>query len=62
MPHVETVTATESYRERCEERVAVFASDERTVIAVADGAGGVGAGDIATDGFCNYGNEIECLQ
>lgn len=49
MPHVETVTATESYRERCEDRVAVFASDERTVIVVADGAGGVGSGDVAAE-------------
>jgi PPM family protein phosphatase len=49
MPHVETITATESYRERCEDRVAVFASDERTVIVVADGAGGIGAGDVAAE-------------
>src|SRR6186997_2050497 len=49
MPHVETVTATESYRERCEDRVAVFTFDERTVIVVADGAGGVGSGDIAAE-------------
>lgn len=47
MHHVETTTATESYRERCEDRVAVFRSEERTVIVVADGAGGVGSGDIA---------------
>lgn len=49
MPHVETVTAIESYRERCEDRVAAFASDERTVIVVADGAGGIGSGDVAAE-------------
>ena len=47
MPHVETVTAVAAYRKRCEDRVAVFASEERTVIVVADGAGGIGFGDIA---------------
>lgn len=47
MPHVETITAIESYRERCEDRLAVFAARERTVIVVADGAGGIGAGDVA---------------
>ena len=49
MPNVETVTATESYRERCEDRVAVIAHDDRTVIVVADGAGGVGSGDLAAE-------------
>jgi serine/threonine protein phosphatase PrpC len=49
MPHVETVTAIESYRERCDDRVAVFGVDERTVIVVADGAGGIGSGDIAAE-------------
>jgi PPM family protein phosphatase len=49
MPYLETVTATESDRERCEDRVAVFTSDERTVIVVADGAGGVSSGDIAAE-------------
>lgn len=49
MPHVETVTATESHRDRCEDRVGVFTSDERTVIVVADGAGGIGSGDIAAE-------------
>ena len=49
MSHLETVTATESYRERCEDRVAVFTRDDRTVIVVADGAGGVGSGDFAAE-------------
>jgi len=37
----------EAYRERCEDRVGVFETKDRTVIVVADGAGGMGAGDIA---------------
>jgi serine/threonine protein phosphatase PrpC len=49
MPNVETVTATESYRDRCEDRVAVFDADHRTVIVVADGAGGIGSGDVAAE-------------
>ncbi len=49
MPNVETVTATESYRDRCEDRVAVISHDDRTVIVVADGAGGVGSGDFAAE-------------
>ena len=49
MPHVETVTAIEKYRERCEDRVGVFSSAERTVIVVADGAGGIGSGDVAAE-------------
>lgn len=47
MNSFETVTATQAYRERCEDRVAVFAHDARTVVVVADGAGGTGAGDVA---------------
>jgi serine/threonine protein phosphatase PrpC len=35
------------YREKCEDRIAVFNDDDRLVIVVADGAGGVGSGDIA---------------
>ena len=49
MAHVETVTATESYRDRCEDRVHVITYEDRTVIVVADGAGGVGSGDIAAE-------------
>ena len=49
MPHIETVTALQAYRERCEDRVAVFTSDDRTVIVVSDGAGGFGSGDIAAE-------------
>lgn len=43
----ETVALTQAYRERCEDRVAVFTHQERTVVVVADGAGGTGAGDVA---------------
>lgn len=49
MAHVETAFAIESYRERCEDRVTVFAAEERTVIVVADGAGGIGSGDVAAE-------------
>ena len=47
MSPFETVSATQAYRERCEDRVAVFTCQERTVVVVADGAGGTGSGDIA---------------
>ena len=43
----ETLIATQAYREHCEDRVAVFTAQERTVVVVADGAGGTGAGAIA---------------
>jgi len=49
MPHVETVTATEAFRDCCEDRVAVFDSADRTVIVVADGAGGAGSGEVAAE-------------
>jgi PPM family protein phosphatase len=47
MSPFESVFATQAYRERCEDRVAVFATESRTVIVVADGAGGTGAGESA---------------
>lgn len=47
MNSFETATATQAYRDRCEDRVAVFSAASRTVVAVADGAGGMGAGDVA---------------
>ena len=47
MSPFETVSATQAYRERCEDRVAVFTHGDRTVVVVADGAGGTGAGDVA---------------
>lgn len=49
MTRFETIHLTESYRERCEDRVAVFHHEDRTVIVVADGAGGVGCGDLAAE-------------
>jgi serine/threonine protein phosphatase PrpC len=49
MPYIETATATESYRNRCEDRAMVFHAEQRTVIVVADGAGGVGSGDLAAE-------------
>lgn len=47
MSPFEAVSAIQAYRERCEDRVAVFNHDARTVVVVADGAGGTGAGDFA---------------
>ncbi|QDU55469.1 PP2C family serine/threonine-protein phosphatase [Aeoliella mucimassa] len=49
MSHFETTILVEAYRQWCEDRVAVFEAGERTVIVVADGAGGIGAGDIAAE-------------
>ncbi len=39
----------EAYRERCEDRVEVIANDDRTLVVVADGAGGTGDGHIAAE-------------
>lgn len=47
MSHIEVVHAVEQYRERCEDSVGILQFEQRTVIVVADGAGGVGAGDLA---------------
>ena len=49
MPAFETAFVTEKYRKRCEDRVQVFNDEQRTVIVVADGAGGVGSGDVAAE-------------
>ena len=49
MPYFETVTATEASADRCEDRTAVLEFEERSVIVVADGAGGIGSGDIASE-------------
>jgi hypothetical protein len=47
MIRFETAQATAAYRNPCEDRVAVIQDRERTVIVVADGAGGIGNGDQA---------------
>lgn len=49
MPKFETVHASKAYRDSCEDRIGVFAYDSRTVIVVADGAGGIGSGDVAAE-------------
>jgi hypothetical protein len=49
MTRFETVQITESYRDHCEARVAVINDGDRTIIVVADGAGGVGDGDLAAE-------------
>ncbi len=40
----ETAWTTESYEQECQDRVAVFSDTGRTVIVVADDAGGTGLG------------------
>ena len=49
MSQIEATTATKKYRGRCEDRVDVFHAEQRTVIVVADGAGGTGSGDLAAE-------------
>lgn len=49
MAGFETTTVTVPYRSRCEDRVKVLDFDDGVVIAVADGAGGTGAGDQAAE-------------
>ncbi len=49
MALIETTSVTERYRDRCEDRVAVINAQNRTIIVVADGAGGVGSGDLAAE-------------
>ena len=49
MAQIETISATSKYRQRCEDRVEIIHTDQRTIIVVADGAGGTGAGDIAAE-------------
>lgn len=44
----ETASVTEGYQTVCQDRVAVLREAERTLIIVADGAGGSGAGDRAS--------------
>jgi PPM family protein phosphatase len=43
-----TASTTEPYQSVCQDRVAVFAQADRTVIVVADGAGGTGSGEQAS--------------
>lgn len=49
MARFEIAQVTESYRNHCEDCVAVIASDDRTIIVVSDGAGGIGNGDVAAE-------------
>lgn len=49
MPRFETSQLTQAYRNHCEDRVAVIHDDDRTIIVVADGAGGVGYGELAAE-------------
>jgi hypothetical protein len=45
----ETVHILEAYRSRCEDRLEVIHDGGRTIIVVADGAGGSGSGDAAAE-------------
>src|SRR5262249_39798501 len=49
MGSFETTAITVPYRRRCEDRVTVLEFDDGVVLAVADGAGGIGAGDQAAE-------------
>ena len=49
MAQIETTSAVKKYRQRCEDRVDTIHADQRTVIVVADGAGGTGSGDVAAE-------------
>jgi len=49
MSFYETAQIVEFSRARGEDRVAVIGDDQRTIIVVADGAGGIGHGDQAAD-------------
>ncbi len=49
MSLIESTLTTQKYRQRCEDRVDVIHGEKRSVIVVADGAGGVGSGDLAAE-------------
>jgi len=49
MSLIETTSSTVKYRDICEDRVGVIHCDQRTIIVVADGAGGVGDGALAAE-------------
>ena len=49
MQRFETVQLAAAYQNHCEDRVLVVQSDQRTMIVVADGAGGIGNGDLAAE-------------
>lgn len=49
MPSFETAQLVEAYRDRCEDRIEIIADGDRTLIVVADGAGGTGDGHLAAE-------------
>lgn len=49
MTSFETAHVVEAYRERCEDRIDVISDGDRTLIVVADGAGGTGDGHLAAE-------------
>lgn len=61
MTSFETAHLVEAYRERCEDRIEIIADGDRTLIVVADGAGGTGDGLAAAETViretrANYGS------
>jgi serine/threonine protein phosphatase PrpC len=63
MSAFETAFATETYRDRNEDRLLVLQTDNRTVVAVVDGAGGVGSGDVAAETvIAEIRNEFEHIH
>ncbi|PHQ35191.1 protein phosphatase 2C domain-containing protein [Rhodopirellula bahusiensis] len=49
MSSFETAQVVHAYRERCEDRIEITTDGDRTVIVVADGAGGTGGGHFAAE-------------
>lgn len=49
MTSFETAQVVEAYRERCEDRIDIISDGDRTLIVVADGAGGTGDGHLAAE-------------
>ncbi len=47
MALIEAISITQAYREICQDCALVAHGHERTLLAVADGAGGIGSGDLA---------------
>jgi PPM family protein phosphatase len=63
MGRFETVKIVEPGTIHCDDRVAVIHDEDRTVIVVADGAGGIGNGDVAAETVIReIRAEYSCIQ
>ncbi len=62
MPGFETTSITVPYRQRCQDRVKVIDLDNGVVIAVADGAGGTGAGEEAAETVIREVSAVASLE